>query len=158
MVKRLSVEIEVKVPAPEAWTVYGSLLLAKIAVEELSDQFSKLEVLKGDGSAGTIIQVFCTSGTAERPWYKEVFKVVDEERLVKEAEVVEGGALDQGFSYFGTVLEVKEKEGKKEESIVRGTIVYELKDEAAGTAVSTDGLLNILNLAADYLIKNHHCN
>ncbi|KAL2249138.1 UNVERIFIED_CONTAM: S-norcoclaurine synthase [Sesamum indicum] len=91
------------------------------------------------------------------PWYKELFKVVDDVRLVKEAEVIEGGALEQGFSYFGTVLEVKEKEGAKEECIVKGTIVYELKD--ASTPVSTDGLLTILNLAADYLIKHqHHCN
>ncbi|KAL0452321.1 UNVERIFIED_CONTAM: S-norcoclaurine synthase [Sesamum latifolium] len=157
MVKTLSEEIEVKVPAREAWTIFGSLKLAKIAVEALPNQFSELKVLKGDGSAGTIIQIFFTPGTGGPAYYKELFKVVDNHRLVKEAEVVEGGALEQGFSYFGTVLEVKAKEGKKGESIVRGTIVYELKEEAAGTAVSTDGLLNILHIAADYLIKNHHC-
>ncbi|KAL0403320.1 UNVERIFIED_CONTAM: S-norcoclaurine synthase [Sesamum radiatum] len=148
MVETLSEEIEVKVPAREAWTVFGSLKLAKIAVEALPDQFSKLKVLRGDGSAGTIIQ-----GRG----FTRLFKVVDDERLVKEAEVVEGGALEQGFSYYGTVLEVKEKEGKKGESIVRGSVVYELKHEAARTTVSTDGLLTILHLAADYLIKNHHC-
>ncbi|KAK4436140.1 hypothetical protein Salat_0777700 [Sesamum alatum] len=157
MVGKISEEIEVKVPASEAWKVYGSLQLPKITVEGLLNQFSKYEVLQGDGSAGTIIQVFFPPGEAGPKWFKEKFTVVDEERRVKEAELVEGGFLDLGFTRYGVRLEVVEKEGKKEESVVRATVEYELKEEAAANAslVSNEPLLTIIKLAADYVTKNY---
>ncbi|KAL2249141.1 UNVERIFIED_CONTAM: hypothetical protein Sindi_2387800 [Sesamum indicum] len=60
---RVSKEIEVKVPASEAWKVYGSLQLAKIVGEGLPNFFSKVEVVEGDGSAGTILHVSLPPGT-----------------------------------------------------------------------------------------------
>ncbi|KAL0403344.1 UNVERIFIED_CONTAM: hypothetical protein Sradi_1975200 [Sesamum radiatum] len=126
-------EIEVKVPASEAWKVYGSLLLAKIVVEGLPSLFSKVEVVEGDGSTGTILHVFFAPGTVGPSSFKEKF-MVDDERRVKESEVVEGGFLDLGFKLYRFCLEVIEKEGQKEECIVRGSIEYELKEEAAANA------------------------
>lgn len=55
-------EREVNVPASEAWKVYGSLLLGKIAGESLSEFFSKI-VAHGDGGVGTTIEIFFPSGT-----------------------------------------------------------------------------------------------
>ncbi|KAL0403341.1 UNVERIFIED_CONTAM: S-norcoclaurine synthase [Sesamum radiatum] len=157
MVGRVSEEMEVKVPASEAWKVYGCLLLAKIVIEGLPNLFSKAEAVEGDGSVGTILHVFFVPGTAGPPWYKEKFTVVDDERRVKEAEVVEGGFLDLGFTLYRMRLEVMEKEGKEEECVVRATIEYELKEEAAGSAalVSIEPLIAIMQVAADYLTKNY---
>ncbi|KAL0382541.1 UNVERIFIED_CONTAM: hypothetical protein Scaly_0541400 [Sesamum calycinum] len=96
---RLSEEIEVKVPASEAWKVYGSLQLSKIVVEGLPSIFSKVEVVDGDGSTGTIVHLFFApeegddqlkTGTAGPSSFKEKFAVVDDERRVKVSEVVEG--------------------------------------------------------------------
>ncbi|KAL0340872.1 UNVERIFIED_CONTAM: hypothetical protein Sradi_4604000 [Sesamum radiatum] len=160
MVGKVWEEKEVKVPASEAWKLYGSLLLAKIMVEALPDRLSKVEVVEGDGSAGTILHIFLAPGTAGPTSYKEKYTVVDEERRVKEAELVEGGFLDLGFTLYRVRLEVIEKEGKEEECIVRVTIEYEVKGEAAGNAalVSLEPLVAIMQLAADYLTKSYTTN
>ncbi|KAL2249148.1 S-norcoclaurine synthase 2-like [Sesamum indicum] len=152
---RVLEEIEVKVPASEAWKLCGSLLLAKIVGERLPNLFSKAEAIEGDGSAGTILHVFFAPGTAGPPWYKEKFTVVDNERRVKEAEVVEGGFLDLGFTLYRVRLEVIEKE--EEECVVRATIEYKLKEEAAGNAdlVSIQPLVAMMQVAADYLTNNY---
>ncbi|KAL0452289.1 UNVERIFIED_CONTAM: hypothetical protein Slati_1207000 [Sesamum latifolium] len=167
MVGRVWEEIEVKVPATEAWKLYGSLQLAKIVGEGLPNLFSRVEVVEGDGSAGTIVRVVFAPGDDEignreggAIVVEEKFTVVDDERRVKEAEVVEGGYLDLGFTLYRVRLEVIEKEGKKEECMTRSTIEYELKEEAAANAasVSIEHLRAIMKLAADYLTKNYNTN
>ncbi|KAL0386795.1 UNVERIFIED_CONTAM: hypothetical protein Slati_4580200 [Sesamum latifolium] len=137
MVGRVWEEIEVKVPASEAWKIYGSPLLGKIVLEGLPNLFSKVEVVEGDGFVGTIVQVFLPPGTyltlitviivitkhdfesglmmitAEATMkletgkggstsYKEKFTVVDDEKRVKEAEVVEGGFWIWGLHFTGS--------------------------------------------------------
>ncbi|KAL0452290.1 UNVERIFIED_CONTAM: hypothetical protein Slati_1207100 [Sesamum latifolium] len=83
--------MEVKVPASEAWKLYGSLLLAKVVVEALPDRFSKVEVVEGDGSAGTILHIFLAPGTAGPASYKEKYTVVDDE--TREGGGVGGGRV-----------------------------------------------------------------
>ncbi|KAK4403768.1 hypothetical protein Sango_0745400 [Sesamum angolense] len=131
---RLSEEIEVKVPASEAWKVYGSLQLSKIVVEGLPSIFSKVEVVDGDGSTRTILHLFFAPGTAGPSSFKEKLAVVDDENRVKVSEVVEGGYLDLGFTLYRICMEVIEEEGQKGECIVRGSIEYELREEAAANA------------------------
>ncbi|KAL0282907.1 UNVERIFIED_CONTAM: hypothetical protein Sangu_2923400 [Sesamum angustifolium] len=149
MVARIWEEMEVKVPASEAWKLYGSLYLAKVVVEALPDRFSKFEVMMN-----------LETGTAGPASYKEKYTVVDDERRVKEAELVEGGFLDLGFTLYRVRGEVIEKEGKKEECIVRGTIEYEVKEEAAANAalVSIEPLRALMQAAADYLTRNYNTN
>lgn len=57
MVGHLSHEVEVKVPASEAWELYSTLRLAKLVGEELSTLFDKIETIEGDGGVGTIIKL-----------------------------------------------------------------------------------------------------
>ncbi|KAK4436132.1 hypothetical protein Salat_0776900 [Sesamum alatum] len=160
MVGRVWEEREVKVPASEAWKLYGTLQLAKIVCEALPNLFSKAEVVEGDGSAGTILHVFLPPGTAGLTSYKEKFTVVDDEKRVKETEVVEGGFLDLGFTLYRVRFEVVEKEGKKEECVTRSTVEYELKEEFAANAafVSIEPLVAVMRVAADYLTKNYTTN
>ncbi|XP_075483150.1 norbelladine synthase-like [Primulina tabacum] len=148
-------EREVNVPASEAWKVYGSLLLAKIAGDSLPDFVSKT-VAHGDGGVGTIIEIFFPLGTPGPASYKEKFTVVDDSRRVKETEVVEGGFLDLGFKYFRVRLEVIETEDKNR-CITKSTIEYEVSEEAADNAalVSIKPLTALMECAANYLVKNH---
>ncbi|XP_011084628.1 S-norcoclaurine synthase 2-like isoform X2 [Sesamum indicum] len=160
MVGRLSEEIEVKVPAVEAWKLYSTLQLAKIVGEALPNFISKIDVIQGDGSAGTILHLFFAPGRGGPSSYKEKFTVVDDERRVKETEVVEGGFLDLGFTLYRVRFEVIEKEGNKEECVTRSTVEYELKEEAAANAalVSIEPLVAVMKVAADYLTKNYNNN
>ncbi|KAL0282909.1 UNVERIFIED_CONTAM: hypothetical protein Sangu_2923600 [Sesamum angustifolium] len=150
----VSREIEVKVSASETWKAYGSLLLAQIGVDAFPDKYSGFKVLQGDGYAGTIIQVFFAPGAA----------VVQGGVLgggrceaSEGREVYRGGVLEQGFKSYVVTLEAIEKEGKKNECIMKGSIEYALYDEAALPLVtsSIEGLLALMHAVADYVTNNY---
>ncbi|KAG8381674.1 hypothetical protein BUALT_Bualt06G0146100 [Buddleja alternifolia] len=159
----VSHEIEVNVAASEAWKLYGTLQLAKIVGEGgLPDLITKVDVVQGDGGVGTILHLFFTSGMMISS-YKEKYTVVDDEKRVKEAEVVEGGYLDLGFTLYRVRFEIIEKEDEENKCITKSTIEYEVKEEAAAAAnasslVSIQPMVAIMNLAAHYLIQNHNNN
>ncbi|KAL2249145.1 UNVERIFIED_CONTAM: hypothetical protein Sindi_2388200 [Sesamum indicum] len=154
----VSREIEVKASATETWKVYGSLLLAKIGVEAFPDRYSRFKVLQGDGYAGTIIQVFFAPGVEGPPWYKEEFLVVDDVKRVKIGKFIEGGVLEQGFKSYVVTLRAIEKDGKKDECIMTGSIEYALYDAAAIPLVtsSIEGLLALMKAIADYVIEHQN--
>jgi hypothetical protein len=60
MFGQLSHEVEVNVPASEAWELYGTLRLAKLVREELS-VIEKM-VIEGDGGIGTVLDLTFVSG------------------------------------------------------------------------------------------------
>ncbi|CAA2966256.1 S-norcoclaurine synthase 2-like [Olea europaea subsp. europaea] len=149
----ISEEREVSVPAGEAWKIYGTLRLAKIVGEALPNLIEKIEVVEGDGGAGTVTKL-CFPPGAGLGDYKEKFTVVDDEKRVKETEVVEGGYLDIGFSLYRVRFEVIEKEGNSSSCITKSTIEYEVKEEFAANAsyVSIQPLVNIMEVAANCLV------
>ena len=55
MFRQLSHELEVNVPASEAWEIYGTSGISKLLVEDGST-FEKIEALEGDGGSGTILK------------------------------------------------------------------------------------------------------
>ncbi|KAF5735318.1 S-norcoclaurine synthase [Tripterygium wilfordii] len=150
---QLSHELELNVPASEAWEVYSTLKLAKL-VEEQLDAIEKAEVLEGDGGVGTIIRLTFAPGIQGPVGYKEKFTKVDNENRVKETEVVEGGFLELGFTLYRVRFEVIEK--GKDSSIIRSTIEYTVKEEAAANAsfVSIEPLADIAELVKSHLAKN----
>ncbi|KAL0452299.1 UNVERIFIED_CONTAM: hypothetical protein Slati_1208000 [Sesamum latifolium] len=153
----VSRELEVKASASETWKAYGSLLIAQIGVDAFPDKYSGFKV-EGDGYAGTIIQVFFAPGVEGPPWYKEEYLVVDDVKRVKVGKFIEGGVLEQGFKSYVVTLEAIEKAGKKHECIMRGSIEYELYDEAALPLVtsSIEGLFALMKAVADYVIEHHN--
>ncbi|KAG6655436.1 hypothetical protein CIPAW_05G215900 [Carya illinoinensis] len=89
MVGKLSHEIEVNVPASEAWELYGTLRLGKLIVEEaFPGVIEKIEVIEGGGEAGTIVKIIPETGSAGFRTLVEEFTNVDNEKYVKEAEVI----------------------------------------------------------------------
>ncbi|XP_042048617.1 norbelladine synthase-like [Salvia splendens] len=151
-------ERAVKVPASEAWKLIGTLQLAYFIEESLPHLISKIDVIQGDGSAGTILHATFPPGREDGlKWFKEKFTVVDDEKRVKVAEVVEGGYLDAGFTMYRITLEVTEAEEEEEQCVIRTTLEYELKEEGAANAflASIQPLAAIMQLAADSLQRNY---
>ncbi|KAL7147202.1 hypothetical protein ABFS83_06G092100 [Erythranthe nasuta] len=151
----VSSEREVKVPASEAWKIYGTLELSNMVGRTLPSQVSKIDVVQGDGTVGTVLEVFFPPGKPGPRSYKEKFTVVDNEKRVKVVEVVEGGYLDLGFTLYRVRFEVIEKE--KEECVTRTTIEYDVKEEYAANAslVSIQTFVAVMEAAALHLIQNY---
>lgn len=57
MFGQLSHELEVNVPASEAWELYSTLRLAKLVEEEPASGIEKIDVIEGDGGAGTVLKL-----------------------------------------------------------------------------------------------------
>ncbi|KAI5387865.1 norbelladine synthase [Lathyrus oleraceus] len=149
---QLEHELELHVPASEAWELFGTLGIGKLVGEEMPELFQKVEIVEGDGGVGTILKLTFTPGIPGPASYNEKFTKIDNEKRIKEVEVVEGGYLDFGFTLFRVRFEVIEK--GEDSSIIKSTIEYEAKEEANASLVSIDPLANIVQVAKNYLGRN----
>ncbi|XP_027356326.1 S-norcoclaurine synthase 2-like [Abrus precatorius] len=153
MFGQLEHELELHVPASEAWDLFGTLRIGKLVEQELPELFHKVELTQGDGGVGTVLKLSFAPGVPGPAVYKEKFTKIDNEKRIKETEVVEGGYLELGFTLFRVRFEVIEK--GEESSIIKSTIEYELKEEDASNAslVSVQPVATIAQLAKNYLNK-----
>ncbi|KAK2977852.1 hypothetical protein RJ640_017052 [Escallonia rubra] len=83
--------------------------------------------------------------------YKEKYTTVDHAKRVKVVEVVEGGFLNLGFNLFRFRFDITKKCGNS--CIAKGTVEYDLKEEAATNAssvvkIDASFLLNIMKVVA----------
>ncbi|KAJ7949894.1 S-norcoclaurine synthase-like [Quillaja saponaria] len=154
MAGQVSHELELNVPASQAWELYGTVALATLVEKGLPNLIQKIDLVEGDGGVGTVLQLRFAPGVPGKTDYKEKFTKIDNEKRIKEVEVVEGGYLDIGFTLYRTRIEVIEKEN--DSSVVKTTIEYELKEEAAANAslVSAETYAKIGEIAKNYLYKN----
>ncbi|ESR41883.1 hypothetical protein CICLE_v10012995mg [Citrus x clementina] len=150
---QLSHELEVNVPAGQAWELYGTIKLVKL-VEKEYDTVEEIEVVEGDGGVGTILHIKFKPGTPGFAGYKEKFIEIDNEKRVRVTDVVEGGYLDVGFTLFRVIFEIIEK--GSDSCIIKSTIEYELREEAAANAsfVSIDTVAKIAEISKNYLLNN----
>ncbi|KVH90670.1 S-norcoclaurine synthase 2-like [Cynara cardunculus var. scolymus] len=150
----LSEETEVKVPASKAWALYGTLELGKVVTGKL---VNAVDVVEGDGGVGTILKLTLKPESGFS-CYSEKFTKVDNENKVKEAEVVEGGYLDIGFTLYRIRFEVKENpnDDTGASCIVKSTIEYEVKEEAAANAslITNEPIIGIMSIANEHLLKS----
>ncbi|XP_059287318.1 norbelladine synthase-like [Lycium ferocissimum] len=149
MLGNFSEQIQINAPASEVWKLYGTIELANFVVEITPHIVEKVEVIEGNGGAGTVLQV-SLPGNAP---YKEKYVSVDDEKRVKEVEVVEGGFLDLGFTFYGVKFEVIESD--ENSSILKLTIDFETKDveKIHLTIGNLQAFGVILKASADYLEK-----
>ncbi|KAD4384325.1 hypothetical protein R6Q59_011646 [Mikania micrantha] len=149
----LSEEAEVKVPARKAWALYGTLELGKLVVGKVLEA---VDVVEGDGGPGTILKLTLKPGLGF-PYYKEKFTKVDNENMIKETEVVEGGFLDIGFTLYRIRFEIKQSPIDESSCLQKLTIEYEVKEEFAANAslVTTEPLLGLMSVANDHLLKSN---
>ncbi|XP_024960955.1 S-norcoclaurine synthase 2-like [Cynara cardunculus var. scolymus] len=148
----LSEEVEVKVSADKAWQVYGTLKLGDLAAKYIVDG---LEVIEGDGGVGTIVKITFKPGSGIS-YYKEKFTTVDNERRVKEAEIIEGGYLDFGFTLYRVRFEVKDNPNDEPGSscLMKTTIEYDVKEEDAANAslATIDPFVALMKVANEHLL------
>ena len=85
---------------------------------------------------------------------REKFTKYDNEKRMKELEVMEGGYLDLGLTLFRVRFEIIEKDN--DSCIIKSTIEYDIKEETiANTSyVTTDLVAKIGEIAKNFLIKN----
>ncbi|WJX44898.1 hypothetical protein P8452_31825 [Trifolium repens] len=147
-------ELELHVPASEAWDLFSGLRIGKVLEKEMPDKFQKVELIEGDGGVGTILKVIFTPGLPGPTSLKEKFTKIDTEKRIKEVEVVEGGYLDLGFTLYRIRLEVIEK--GVESSIMKTTLEYAVKEEEEVDAslLSIKPLANVMEVGKNYLIRN----
>ncbi|WOG90960.1 hypothetical protein DCAR_0310207 [Daucus carota subsp. sativus] len=149
----VSGEVEVNVPASKAWKLYNSLDLIKITKKGLDHIVDKIEA-EGDGSVGTTLHFTFHPGAFPFPSYKEKFTKIDDEKMEKVVEVVEGGFLEMGFKWYLVRMNVIAKDEKS--CITRNTIEYELNEDAdpkLASVVSIDPLMAMMNIAANHLVS-----
>ena len=81
--------------------------------------------------------------------------MVDNEKRVKETEVIEGGYLDFGFTLYRVRFEIIEKD--EHSSIIKSTIEYELNDDSADNVsiVSIDALAAMALTVQNHLTKTN---
>ncbi|KAK3035274.1 hypothetical protein RJ639_034797 [Escallonia herrerae] len=151
MIGTLSDEFEVDVPAHEAWALYGTLQFTYICVPDL---FDGVEVLKGDGGVGTILQPITKPGSLFYT-YKDEISMVDNENMVKEVHAHEGGYLDLGFNYYGLRFEVIKK--TESSCITKVTVRFDVKEGFISNTsyVSIEPFIALMKYSNNYLIKNH---
>ncbi|KAM3270016.1 norbelladine synthase [Capsicum chacoense] len=149
MLGKFSEQIQINAPVSEVWNLYGTNKFPNFVVENLPHIVEKVELIEGNGGSGTLVKVSLPGN----PPYKEKFVLVDDEKRVKEVEIVEGGFLDLGFNFYGIKFEVIEKD--KNSSIIKIIIDFETKDieKIQFTIGNFQALVAILKASKDYLEK-----
>ncbi|KAL6651303.1 hypothetical protein ACP70R_010228 [Stipagrostis hirtigluma subsp. patula] len=131
-------ELAADVPASELWAIYGTLRFVELVHQLLPQVLHKVDVVRGDGGVGTVIQVTFPPGNPGPQSYKEEFVKIDDENRVKEAAAIEGDILNIGFLKYVTRFEIIEKGPGS--SVIRSTVEYEFDEkhpqleDAASTA------------------------
>ncbi|WMV36332.1 hypothetical protein MTR67_029717 [Solanum verrucosum] len=149
MLGKFTEQVQINAAASKVWNLYGSNEFPKFVVEKLPHIVEKVELIEGNGGAGTLVQVSLPGN----PPYKEKFVLMDDEKRVKEVEIVEGGYLDLGFTFYGIKFEVIEKD--ENSSFIKLTIDFETKDveNIHLTIPNLQAFLAIMKASADYLEK-----
>ncbi|XP_031247326.1 S-norcoclaurine synthase 1-like [Pistacia vera] len=129
---QVSAETVVGMAASAMWDIYKGLELGRLMDKLLPDVLGKVEVIEGDGGVGTIVKLTFPTGTPGAGYIKEIFKKIDEEKRVRETEMIEGGFKVLGFESYIIRLEIIEKGG--ESSIIKSSIEYEVDDKLANLA------------------------
>ncbi|EEF42384.1 norbelladine synthase [Ricinus communis] len=156
---QVSAETPVGAPARIVWDAYRGVELGRLVDELLGDVLGKVEVVEGDGGVGTIMKLTFPPGTPGTGYMKEIFTKMDDDKRVKETEIIEGGYKDLGFDHVRIRLEIIEKDDDDaagESSIIRSTIEYEMDETKPELAsfVSTKQLEIMAETIAKYLTHN----
>ncbi|KAJ0511203.1 putative (S)-norcoclaurine synthase [Helianthus annuus] len=150
----LSEEVEVKVSADKAWQLYGTIKLGEIAAKHTLEH---IDIIEGDGGVGTIIKVTFKPGSRVS-YCKEKFTMIDNDKMVREVEIIEGGYLDFGFTLYRIRIEVKDNPNDETGSscVVKMTIEYEVKEEAADNVslATIEPFVVLMKFANEHLLSS----
>ncbi|KAD3337335.1 hypothetical protein E3N88_32855 [Mikania micrantha] len=84
--------------------------------------------------------------------------MIDNENMVKETEIIEGGYLDFGFTLYRVRIEVKDnpKDETGSSCVVKITIEYEVKEEAIANAslATIEPFVVLMKFANEHLLSS----
>eukprot|EP00928_Gymnodinium_smaydae_P076211 TRINITY_DN59198_c0_g1_i1.p1 TRINITY_DN59198_c0_g1~~TRINITY_DN59198_c0_g1_i1.p1 ORF type:complete len:193 (+),score=4.21 TRINITY_DN59198_c0_g1_i1:34-612(+) len=124
-------ELAVDASADEVWKVYSSPEIPRHLDDLLPGAFEKLEV-EGDGGVGTVISMTFPPGEIPHS-YKEKFVLIDDERRLKKVEMIEGGWLDMGCTFYMDTIQILPTGPCS--CIIRSSTEYYVKPEVANKVV-----------------------
>ncbi|PIA58614.1 hypothetical protein AQUCO_00500508v1 [Aquilegia coerulea] len=152
MVGQVENELEVKVPAAVLWEIYKGLELGRLGSRLVPEFFERVEVVEGDGSVGTILKIVFPEGSLV-PYHKEKFTVIDNEKRLKVAEIIEGGFLNLGFCLYRVLLQIIEKD--PESSIIKSVIQFEVEpgSEADTSLITITAMQLVAEAIGKYLTE-----
>ncbi|KAK3141644.1 hypothetical protein QOZ80_4BG0336560 [Eleusine coracana subsp. coracana] len=148
-------ELVTDVPASELWKIYNGLGFVQLFHQLLPHVLQNIEVIRGDGSVGTVIKVtVLPPGNSSPITYTEEFVKIDNKNYVKETLAIEGEVLNLGFIKYGVRLEIIDKGPCS--SVIKSSVVYEFDDgrPELEAAAGTTHLAVAARAIAEYLKKH----
>ncbi|XP_054814370.1 phytohormone-binding protein-like isoform X2 [Prosopis cineraria] len=134
MVKEFNTQTEVSVGLEILWQAL-SKDLAAIAPKVNPQLVKEVQMIEGDGGVGTILLfTLCSSGSTVG-YQKEKISELDAVSREIGIEVVEGGYLNRGFSYFKTRFQLSAK--AEDQTVVDVKIYYESENEEISDQIKT---------------------
>ncbi|MFS7989683.1 putative (S)-norcoclaurine synthase [Helianthus anomalus] len=89
---------------------------------------------------------------------KEKFTMIDNDKMVREVEIIEGGYLDFGFTLYRIRIEVNENPNDETGSscVVKMTIEFKVKEEAADNAslATIEPFVVLMKFANEHLLSS----
>ncbi|KAL5718896.1 hypothetical protein ACHQM5_011750 [Ranunculus cassubicifolius] len=102
-------EIEVNISAAEVWAVYSSPDLPRLIVELMPFRFQRIDVLQGDGTQGTILNITLQPTNSGPLTWHEQFVTIDHRTRTKEVRQIQGGFLGIGFVSYENIFKITRK-------------------------------------------------
>ncbi|KAG9452448.1 hypothetical protein H6P81_005352 [Aristolochia fimbriata] len=137
LVGEQSFDMDVPHSAAAVWDVYSTLKLP-----ELFKQLIRDITWQGDGSVGTMFSLFVDPSDPVGD-YRERIVTLDQQRRVKEVDVIENGVLNKDFTFFRTRFEIIPKGPNA--TTIRSIIKYELNPKSA-TAAANMQYANVMDM------------
>ncbi|CAN1225867.1 Phytohormone-binding protein [Linum grandiflorum] len=149
--KQIKNQTKLKVDLDILWkslTKELHVVVPKIVPDKVKD----VQILHGDGGLGTILLFNFTPGGRDVSFQKEEIVELDEIRHRVGVQVVEGGYLEHGFSFYKTTTQLGSGV-EKGETVVDVEVTYEHEreiDETTAVAFT----LQFLKLLEAYLLSD----
>ncbi|OVA02900.1 Bet v I domain [Macleaya cordata] len=143
--------------ADEIWAVYSSPELpTKIVFEITPGVIKKLDLLEGDGGAGSVLDVELAEVFPEPRSWKEKFMKIDHETRTKVIRHTEGGYLNIGFNLYEETFEIIEKDANS--CIIRATLDVDIDEDEKfqqnASRITVDAFSGLGKAVSSYVIRN----
>ncbi|XP_027911245.1 phytohormone-binding protein-like [Vigna unguiculata] len=154
MTKELSDKTEVSVGLEALWQALSKDLAVTI-VKVIPNIVKDATVVEGDGGLGTIFLFNFFSGVSPVSYEKEKITELDETCHEIALQMVEGGYLEQGFSYYKTSFQLSAM--GEEKTLVKVKISFDSESETAESVQplkTAESVLSFVRCLETYLLND----
>ncbi|PIA50809.1 hypothetical protein AQUCO_01200220v1 [Aquilegia coerulea] len=94
------------ISAQDVWDVYSSPDLPRLIVELMPFRFQRIDVLSGDGTQGTILNITLQPTNSGPLTWHEQFVEINHLTRTKVVRQIEGGFLNIGFTLYENIFKI----------------------------------------------------